>query len=211
MTFEKSISITNPRLLVVEGKDECLFFQALLTKLKLPNIQIISYDGKAKLRDFIGALIVTPGYSDVTILGISRDADENPQTAYQSVMDALRRYNLALPEKPLMIAGDKPRIIVMILPDENTQGMLEDLCLRTVKNDNSMKCVDAFFNCLCAKHIPLPRNMSKAKVHAFLASRREADKRLGEAAQAGYWQFGSQSLKQAKDFLRSIAKSKPPK
>ncbi len=206
MKSDTLIEITETRLLAVEGKDECLFFQALLKKLELSNIQTICYGGKTRLRDYMGALIVTPGWANVTMLGIARDADRNPEAAFQSVVDTLRAYNLSPPKRPLMVTRNKPRVIVMILPDENTPGMLEDLCLRTVMHDSSIKCVEEFFICLKRKRISPPNNMAKAKVHAFLASRIKADKRLGEAAQAGYWHFNSRSLTQVKKFLCSISR-----
>jgi hypothetical protein len=46
--------------------------------------------------------------------------------------------------------------------------------------------------------------MSKAKVHAFLASRYEPDKRLGEAAKAGYWPWDNEAFETVKSFLQQI-------
>ena len=53
--------------------------------------------------------------------------------------------------------------------------------------------------------VPLPKNMSKAKVQVFLGSRKEAGKRLGEAAHAGYWPFGDNAFRPMKDFLQQIS------
>jgi hypothetical protein len=49
-----------------------------------------------------------------------------------------------------------------------------------------------------------PQDLSKAKVHAFLASRREPDLRLGEAAEKGYWPLDSESFTSIKELLRKI-------
>lgn len=50
----------------------------------------------------------------------------------------------------------------------------------------------------------MPYNMAKAKVHTFLASRIEPDKRLGEAAQAGYWPFNDPVFDPLKNFILNL-------
>ena len=204
MSLESSI-ILKRNLLVVEGTDECFFFRALLAKLNLNNIQIICYEGKTRFRHFISALVATPGWANVQTLGISRDADEDPTAAFQSVVSSLRATGLSSPRRPLEITRSHPKTVVLILPDEASQGMLEDLCLRTVQRDSAMTCVNRFFQCLGDKRVPSPRNIAKAKVHVFLASRKDADKRLGEGALAGYWNFSSRSITHVKGFLRLVA------
>jgi hypothetical protein len=92
----------------------------------------------------------------------------------------------------------------MILPEENTPGMLEDLCLRAVAQDPAMLCVEQYFQCLQQRGLSLPHNRSKAKVQAFLASRPEAGKRLGEAAQARYWPWDDKAFEQVRNFLQQI-------
>ena len=77
--------------------------------------------------------------------------------------------------------------MVLILPYELDQGMLEDVCLQSVVTDPAMECLNAYFDCLRGKDIVFPKNLSKARIHAFLSSREEPDLRLGEAAEKGYW------------------------
>jgi hypothetical protein len=68
-----------------------------------------------------------------------------------------------------------------------------------------MPYVERYFECLQEQGLPWPRNRSKARVQTFLASRSEPGKRLGEAAQAGYWPWEDRAFEQVKDFLRQIA------
>lgn len=181
------INIISPRLLLVEGKDEILFFGALITELGLQDIQVLQMAGKTKLRETLKALVRTPKFTEVVSLGVVRDADSDYDAAFQSVCDALESVSLAVPQRPLEQFGNAPRVTVMILPKENKPGMLEDLCLESVASTPAMVCVKQYFECLQTRSVPVPNNLSKAKVHVFLASKPEADKRLGEAAQAGYW------------------------
>jgi hypothetical protein len=199
-----ALKIEQPNVLVVEGKEEDLFFEALIKHLKLQDIQIMPIGGKEKLRGNLKALVQTPGFSDVIFLGVVRDADANPDTAFQSVRDALQAAGLPTPECPLLPVGEKPRVAVLILPGVDTPGMLEDLCLRAVAQDPAMGCVEQYFECLQHKGLSLPDNMSKAKVQVFLASRPKAGLRLGEAAQAGYWPWETEAFEQVRNFLQQI-------
>lgn len=197
--------IVKRNLLVVEGRDEELFFEAFLKHLALQNIQIMGIGGKEKLRPNLKALVLSPRFSEVISLGIVRDANSDPRAAFQSIRDALQDVNLPLPNGPLLIAGSSPRVIVMILPAESAPGALEDLCLQAVNDDAAMPCVAEYFRCLQQQSVPAPRAISKAKVQAFLASRQEAGKRLGEAAQAGYWPLEHNTFAQVKDFLKQVS------
>jgi hypothetical protein len=196
--------IERPNVLVVEGEEEKRFFGALLKHLKLQNIQIMPIGGKEQLRRTLKTLALSPNFSEVVSLGVVRDADANPDTAFQSVRDALQAAGLPTPERPLLPVGESPRVAVLILPEVDTPGMLEDLCLRAVAQDPAMGCVEQYFECLQHKGLSLPDNMSKAKVQVFLASR-QAGLRLGEAAEKGYWPWDAKSFEQVKDFLQRIA------
>jgi hypothetical protein len=65
--------------------------------------------------------------------------------------------------------------------------------------------MEQYFQCLKQKNLPLPGNISKAKVQVFLASRHKAGLRLGEAAQEGYWPWEVEAFGEVKDFLQRIA------
>ena len=94
--------------------------------------------------------------------------------------------------------------MIMILPEEERTGSLEDLCLGSVENDEIIYCVEQHFECLEEREITLPRNIAKAKVQVFLGSKEESGKRLGEAAQAGYWPLDSNVFTQIRNSLYKI-------
>ena len=58
--------------------------------------------------------------------------------------------------------------------------------MTSIADDAAMPCVEEFIECVMDGG---PRDTSKARVQAFLASRDTPGKRLGEAAMAGYWAF----------------------
>jgi hypothetical protein len=93
----------------------------------------------------------------------------------------------------------------MLMPKNNTPGMLEDLCLESVKTDPAFSCMENYFDCLKSKDLPSPIEISKAKVRVFLASKKRPDLRLGEAAEKEYWPFDCDAFEELKAFLRVVA------
>lgn len=89
------------------------------------------------------------------------------------------------------------------MPGKSQQGMLEDLCLKTVENQPAMKCVDIFVT--CASNLKKkPKNLSKTKVQTYLAAMPEIVNSLGIGAKKGYWNFGSSELNDLKSFLEKM-------
>lgn len=202
-------AVVEPRLLVVEGKEELVFFSALLEGLSLQKIQVLPIGGKEKIHPNLKALVATPGFSGVTSLGIVRDADDDPGASFQSVCSALKAAGLPIPRKPLETVGPKPRVSVMILPEASITGAIEDICLKAVLDDPVLPCVDQYFQCLQDTKkqntaSSFPKNESKARIHVFLASREKPNLRLGEAAQKGIWPWQHKAFDQIKGFLRVI-------
>ncbi len=164
-------AIAKPKLLLVEGKDEVNFFSALLVDLSLGDIQVQGVGGKSRLRDRLKVVVRGPSHEIITSVGIVRDADENPNGAFDSIRGALQAAGLPFPTAPLQpVVKDGLQVMVMILPDGKTPGMLEDLCLESVKETPAMLCVDEYFQCLKERLEQLPGNLTKARVRAFLAS-----------------------------------------
>ena len=195
--------ITQPWVLVVEGEEDKFFFEAFTEYLGLGQIQIVPLGGKTELRRNLSTLIITSGHENILSLAVVRDADLNAASAFQSVCDALKAVGLPAPTRPLVSTGQNPQVTVMILPQEGVNGMLEDLCLRSVAEDSAAPCVDQYFECLQERNVPSAQNMSKARVQVFLASK-EKTLRLGEAAKAGYWPFSDVAFAQVKSFLQQI-------
>lgn len=196
-------SIIKRKLLIGEGVEEVRFFDALCKHLTIADVQVMQYGGKDNLAPFLKSLPNIPGFSGLVAVGLTRDADTSCDNTFQSVSDALRRANLPVPARPGEWADGRPRVGIYLLPDCRSKGMLEDLCLRTITEESSAKCVEEYFNCLKTT-AKLPGHISKARVHAWLASRPRPDLRLGEAAQEGYWPMEHPSLKPIRDFIKSI-------
>lgn len=182
------VPIKRPKVIAVEGKEDRKLFDAFIRNLHLRNIQVVAMGGRHPLTKRIESVKNTPGFSQVTSFGVVIDADRNYQAAFQSLCAALRNINLAVPTSELTKVGNSPSVVLMVLPKRGRCGTLEDLCLNAVRSDPAIPCVNRYFACLSRKGINT-RNISKAKIRAFLSSRPKADLTIGDAAYAGYWPF----------------------
>lgn len=198
--------LQKPVVLVVEGKDDERFFSAFFKHLGLEHrIEVVESKGKDKLPAVLRTLKTNPGFSQVHHLVIVRDADEDSGAAFQSVQNALEHAKLPKPKHPSeSTIGTNPVVTVIILPICKKVGALEDICLESVIDDPALPCVESYFECLRAQGLPLPKQLSKAKAHAFLASREKPDLRLGEAAEAGYWPWDKEAFGEIRQFFLGV-------
>lgn len=197
--------VRSPKQLLVEGRTAHVFFRALLKHLDPTQIQVQDFSGTQQLAGFLKALSNAPGFADtVTSLGIVRDAEDSAQAAFQSVCGALDRAGLPVPREPLEPVGEDLRIRVMILPDCHSRGMLETLCLRSVRDNDVMRCVTEFFDCVRRESDTQPANMDKARTQVFLATRRRPGLLVSQAADAGYWPWDHPAFEPVRRFLSEM-------
>ena len=196
-------TISKAKLLAVEGDDEVNLFTALTEHEGLTDIEIRNVHGKTRLRSYVDTVRGIEGFYDVACLGVVRDADDNPQAAFDSASGALRDAGLAVPAQPETFEAGRPRTGILIFPRAGLPGMLEDLCWESVQADPAAQCVTAYMTCVQGA-VGLPRIVAKARVQAFLASREESDLRLGLAARKGYWPWDNPAWDHVKNFLHSM-------
>lgn len=207
-------AITKPKLLLGEGKHEVSFFNKLLEHLGIDYVQVDEYGGKYKIGPGIKALTKRSGFNDVVSLAITRDADyaddvaDNAQVshrAFNRVCTALRLANLPVPNAPMVKTPGPPEVSIFILPDNQGTGMLEDVCIASMSNLD-IECIDQYFECIRLKtsREQIRRNISKSRVHAWLATQGEPDLHLGQAAEKSYWDWNHPAFDLIKQFLQQI-------
>jgi hypothetical protein len=192
--------ITQAKQLLVEGVIPYSFFEAFLSHYNLPGFQIQNFGGNNELKGFIGALKRITGFKQmVTSLAIVRDAETDPIAAFRSVCFSLNNEDLPVPIGSGNLVQGPPKIGIYILPDSDSPGMLESLCLRAVIDDPVMPCVNEYFDCM--NRIEERVIKDKARLQAFLASRQKPGLILGQAAIEGYLNFGSIEYEGLRAFL----------
>ena len=208
----RAIKINKPCLLLVEGKDEELFFKALMKHGfagQSEKLQIIALGGKSRFRGQLLGLASAIRTHPVESLGVVRDGDEDACSALQSVVDALAAAKFSRPDCHAAFVDGKPRVGVFVMPDGQNLGALEALCRQSVEGE-AAACVADYLKCLQDRDgwgTTTARNTAqrdKAFVHAYLASRKKPGARTGEAAQQGVWNFGHSAFEPVKDFLSRL-------
>lgn len=193
-------------LLIGEGKDEVRFFKSILKNLNIRDIMVEDYNGKDNLGNYLNNLKSrTYDFSQLTSIGITRDADDlPPKSSFDSICSRLLKVGLPIPNNMAEKTTTTPSINIFIFPNNRDSGMLEDLCLESVKDDGAISCVEQYLECVKNNANREPDNLAKAKLHVWLASKEKPDKRLGEAAEAGYWDWESAAFEPLKEFIFSL-------
>lgn len=211
MTAAPLTTVASDRLLLVEGPDDRNFFDALIRR-RLgdtgSDIQVVDVGGARAFKDRIVAvrdLAAAKTRRRPHAIGIVRDADRNPTGAWQSVRDAVAAANLQPPERSAEFSDASPRVGIFIVPDSESEGTLETLCMRSVARKPAAHCVERYLTCLDEREAMSSRNRDKSFAHAYLASRRDPVARVGEAARQGVWNFDHPTFAALDNFLRRLA------
>jgi len=196
--------LDRPKLLIGEGKDEVFIFGALLNHLEIEDVRVEEYGGKQKLPDYLDALRLRPGFANLISLGVTRDADTNAPDAFASVRNHLNNRDFATPNVSGNIQPGTPTVGIMIFPDGQNAGMLEDVCLEAWRADVLMPCIDDYFECVRAAKGNRPTQISKARVHAWLAAQTPPDMRLGIAAQRDLIDWSNSAYDRLREFMTAL-------
>lgn len=192
------MEINSKKIIAVEGKDEVNFLYALLKHLKITEIQVINFGGKHKFTNKIEQITKLEDFDNVTHFGLIRDADDSYTSAFDSVTLSLKKVNLPFPKKNTFFSEKlNPKIGIYIMPDINKVGMLENLCIETIKNNDEFDCIEKFINCLSEK----PKKIEKSIIQIYLAIKNPIVNSLGLGALKGYFNFNDAKMKAINDFL----------
>jgi hypothetical protein len=169
-----TFNLSSPNLLLVEGKDDQAVFAALAKASGIDDLQIVDMRGKDAWRKKIAGLAAAPQFAHVNRIALVRDADLDPNAAFQSAADALLNSHLPRPSRPLEVSDDaRRRTSILILPGSGRNGALEDLLNDEISSTVFGPCFDSLVGCLAAEGFPAPRQPGKARVQAFLGVQEE--------------------------------------
>ncbi|MBN1352120.1 hypothetical protein JXJ21_22165 [candidate division KSB1 bacterium] len=207
--MDKNFKINAQKLLAVEGKDECNFFNALLTSENMTSIQTVDIGGKEKFQIELPLLMNLEGFDCIEAIGFVRDAEDGTvQSAFQSIKAILHRNGLPVPDAlNSVMTNSSLKLSVFIMPDNQNSGMLEDLCLFSLNGEPVKSCVNEFITCFSQSMQPKEKdkfNEPKARVQAYLSSRAPIVNSLGLAAQKGFWDFNHNCFNEIKLFLHNL-------
>ena len=213
------IQIGSDLLLVHEGKGDLNVLGALMRHAGIEGFQTLPLNGQQKIRGFFKALGASPHFKaavpdyghPVRSLAIVLDAEQDVTATFRRVCDALSSAGLPAPAALGESSAGSPRVGVFLVPDNQSAGKIETLCLRSVEDDPAWSCLDVFFDCVRQRGGALPENIDKARAQAFLSTRPQPDRSVGHAALEGYWRFESPAFASLIAFLRELATPLAPR
>lgn len=201
------------KLIAVEGQDEVYFFNELIRFIGISNIEVWEVGGKTQFKPQFAEFIKLRGFDELESIAFVCDADnKSAARSFSSLCRIIKNVtteepsfhgNIVLPSRMGEFSEGNPKIGIYVMPNNSDCGMLETLCLENVRDDPAMECVNEFIKCALLLD-EKPKNIQKAKVQTFLASKEEIANRLGLGALKRYWKFESPAWNKLKTFISSL-------
>ena len=208
------------RLLLVEGKDDKYVVIHLCRAhginpafdIEEPSAED-GGDDQGGVQRLLDQVPVRLKGSDMERLGVLLDADQDLQSRWAQLRDRLRRAGYEeVPEQPapegtvvdLQHELGSVRLGVWIMPDNRVPGMLEDfLAFLVPAGDSMMPRVDQFIASI-PKEDRRFSNVSKARIHSYLAIQKEPGKPLGLSITYRYLDAQSEFVYPFLNWLRAV-------
>lgn len=196
-------------MILCEGRDEERFLIEYLNHLK-NNVKtfqdccnVINFGGIKDLNVTLSLLSKAAYFDNMKSFLIVRDAESSAKSAIQSVSSALFKiWNVKVDFSGILKRTPNGNVKVgfFLFPglDENENfqnGTLEDLCLDLLTDDEVLKFSDEFLNHISNfKNMPFKRH-HKNRLHSYFSGTNDfVGMKIGEAAQAGAFDFASMKL-----------------
>jgi hypothetical protein len=160
--------------LLVEGNDDQHVIMALCEKYNVfENFDVIDCTGINTVEEQIPVFFKK---SEIETIGIIIDADENLQMRWERLKNILSANGCnmpqILPETGLILADNSPKTGVWIMPDNNSNGMLEDFISFLIPHeDELLPVVHSTLNNIESRQLNKYSaiHKSKAVIHTWLA------------------------------------------
>lgn len=213
-----SIVIHKKHLILCEGIDEWKFLVRYLNSPALQedsffseDIEVFDFGGNEDLSAYLSALKLIDGYSDVVSLLVIRDAEQGAQKAARQVQSAFHANRLDVPDRQGQWANGIPKTCFLLFPAFGTKecpGTLEDLCL-TILDDTAaethLKEIDTFVEHLEQNREQPFSHRHKTRLHTYFSvNNKFVSMKVGEAADAGAFNWSHPNLKPLKDCLSKM-------
>jgi hypothetical protein len=163
-----------PLVLVCEGKADDCFFRKIIDERRLQSFNVIPANGFEGIERALKGIRADPaGFVKMRGVLIAADSRDEPNATFDKVATMVRRAGYAVPEAPLEVTNETPRMAVMLIPGPTRVGSLETLCVDAIIGDRAWlrDCIDAFLGCgeLDALNWT-PEKLSKARFCALVAA-----------------------------------------
>ncbi|GHV31301.1 hypothetical protein FACS1894177_05560 [Bacteroidia bacterium] len=195
--------------LLVEGNDDQHVVWALCVKFKITeNFDVIDCESIDGVKEEFSIRNKQLG---TKIIGIIVDADTDLQARWNSLKNILvsKGFNIPdnLPKEGLIVENKTRKVGVWIMPDNNTNGMLEDFISFLVPEDD--KLIPVVDNTLAnIENQKLNKysdvHKSKAKIHTWLAWQENPGSPMGQSITKRYLSTDDELCQNFVNWLRKL-------
>lgn len=205
-----NLSIESKHLLIVEGQDEKGFFDVLLKYLDINTVQTINVAGRKNIKTTIETLSVITNFDKVTNVGFVFDAEKNEaKSTFQSLEANLKKIFPAeyIPKKSGDVIKAKISCGIFIMPDNKRSGMLEDLCLDSVRHTSLFPIADSYVQdakMLQSEADKEKYNIHKALLQTYLAGLPKICNTIRVAVAKNVFDFENTVFSEIKKFLKDL-------
>lgn len=184
----ESCKHTGKKVLLVEGKNDCHVINALCEAHGVPEtFGLHNCENDDSVLKRLNALMY-PTDTPETI-GVVLDVDDRTvESRWQQIQEKIKLLGYDFPEYPnpagtiLPLNGDKPKLGIWLMPNNQNPGMLEDF-LMPLANAESISFAAESVNTAEERGITTFKDVhrSKAIIHTYLAWQDEPGKPLGQS------------------------------
>lgn len=213
-------TIKKKHLILCEGIDEWKFLVRFLNSPALKDnpffseeIEVFDFGGNEELSTYLEALKLIEGFSDVVSLLVIRDAELDARKAARQVQNALRENDLDVPDRQGQWTERTPKTCFLLFPDfgkKESPGTLEDLCITILDDtvtETPLEEIDAFVEHLEKDREQTFSHRHKTRLHTYFSTNNKlVSLKLGEAADAGAFDWSHPNLKPLKECLKGMEK-----
>lgn len=160
--------------LLVEGNDDKHVISAICNQHAIPQtFEIVDCKG---IDSLIVQIPIRFKESGIDTVGIIIDADTDLNARWQSIREILRKSNFVapddLPETGLILNNETQKVGIWIMPNNNTNGMLEDFISFLIPDDDKLLPIaQSTLETIESKQLNQYSSIhkSKALIHSWLA------------------------------------------
>ena len=202
-------------ILLVEGKDDKHVMLSLMNHYQIPEVfKIQVCDGIDNLLLDLPLRLTTP--TMYRSIGVVMDADVNIQArfdSFRSILSKTGKYDMSLVTlkaggiKIPPIDNNYPVLGLWLMPDNRSNGMLEDFVMTLANGDNMlMKEVNSVLDSIEEKKLNRYSfvHRSKAKIHTFLAWQEKPGEPMGQAITAKVLDAESTSARVFVEWIKRV-------
>lgn len=203
------------KILLVEGPNDREVIYRIENAYSLRDICFVKVAGSVDNAKKTFDLYINENASKVNVLGLVLDADQSTTNRWNSIRNMLLatgNYDIPimLPQEGLLLSPPNencPKVGVWIMPNNKTEGMLEDFLLTlTNSNDPLLEFVDITLDEL--KHRGLQRfadvHKSKARAHTYLSLQEEPGCTLATAIEKNYFDSNSELVVAFAEWMKRL-------